>query len=362
MLKLAVCWVANPRQPELEPPPVQHMRLGRTEILASRTAFGALPIQRVSRDEAAALLSTAFEAGINFFDTARYYTDSEEKMGYALTDVRDEITIATKTVATGKAALFADLETSLGLLKTDHVDIYQLHNPASIDYDDPDGAYAGLIEAQRQGLVRFIGLTNHRLDVALEAAASGRFDTIQFPLNILSSPEDLALIDVCRKHDVGLIAMKAMSGGLLRRPDAAFAFLRQYENVLPIWGVQRDCELAEFLRYEADPPKLDAEMLRSIASERAELSGGFCRSCGYCLPCPAGIPIETAARLSLLMSRAPIEPFMTDEFGALMERIEDCTDCGHCREHCPYGLDTPALLRQNLEEYRQFCAEHEDKA
>ena len=312
----------------------------------------------MSDAEATALLRKAYEAGVDFFDTARMYTDSEHKIGLALSDVRDEICVATKTMATDRKALLDQLETSLRELRTDHVDIYQLHNPTSVDYDDTDGAYAGMLEARDKGLVRFLGLTNHRLGVALEAAASGRFDTIQFPLNLLSSEEDLTLIEACRVNDVGLIAMKAMSGGLIRRPDAAFAFLRQYPNVLPIWGVQRECELDEFLRYESDPPALDEQMLALIEKERTELSDDFCRGCGYCEPCPAGIPIETAARLSLLMARAPFEGFLADEFREQMERIEECTECGHCRAGCPYGLDTPALLRRNLDEYREFYAQH----
>lgn len=339
---------------------MEKMRLGKTEIMASRTGFGALPIQRISINDAAFLLKKAYDNGINFFDTARAYTDSEEKIGYALSNVRKNIFIATKTAATDKKSLFKDLETSLRLLKTDYIDIYQLHNPASIDYDDPDGIYAGLCEAKRKGLVRFIGLTNHRLNLALEAASSGHFDTIQFPLSMLSSDEDIKLIDECRKNDVGLIAMKAMSGGLIRRPDAAFAFLRQFPNVLPIWGVQRERELDEFLRYENNPPVLDDAMRQLIKKERLELSGDFCRGCGYCKPCPAGIPIETAARLTLLMSRSPYQPYLSDEFKEQMDRIEKCTGCGHCRRHCPYGLDTPALLRRNLEEYREFCKHHKE--
>lgn len=340
---------------------LEKMRLGKTEIMASRTAFGALPIQRISKADAAYLLRKAYDNGINFFDTARAYTDSEEKIGLALSDVRKSIFIATKTAATDKKSLFKDLETSLRMLKTDYIDIYQLHNPASIDYDDPDGIYQGLCEAKRKGLVRFIGLTNHRLNLALEAARSGRFDTIQFPLSMLSSDEDLKLIEECRKNDVGLIAMKAMSGGLIRRPDAAFAFLRQFPNVLPIWGVQRERELDEFLSYEENPPLLDDVLRQVIEKERQELSGDFCRGCGYCKPCPAGIPIETAARLTLLMSRAPYQPYLSDEFKEQMDRIENCTGCGHCRRHCPYGLDTPALLRRNLEEYRAFCNSHKER-
>jgi aryl-alcohol dehydrogenase-like predicted oxidoreductase len=264
---------------------VVSMRLGRTDLVVSRTGFGALPIQRVSDAEAGALLRRAHDAGVTFFDTARMYTDSEHKIGLALADVREEIVIATKSMARDRRTLLEQLETSLRELRTDHVDVYQLHNPTSVDYDDPDGAYAGMVEAREKGLVRFLGLTNHRLPLALEAATSGRFDTIQFPLNYLASPDDLSLIEACRVSDVGLIAMKAMSGGLIRRPDAAFAFLRQYDNVLPIWGVQRMTELDEFLAYEADPPALDEAMRRAIEAERAELSSGFCRACGYCQPC-----------------------------------------------------------------------------
>jgi predicted aldo/keto reductase-like oxidoreductase len=340
---------------------LEKMRLGKTEIMASRSAFGALPIQRLSLDEAAFLLRKAYENGINFFDTARAYTDSEEKIGYALSDVRKNIFIATKSHAVDKKTLFEHLETSLKTLKTDYIDIYQLHNPPSLDVDNPDGLYSGLLEAKQKGLVRFIGLTNHRLNVALEAAESGNFDTIQFPLSMLSSDEDLKLIEACRKNNVGLIAMKAMSGGLIRRPDATFAFLRQFLNVLPIWGIQRESELDEFLEYEKTPPILDKNMRELIEKERLELSGDFCRGCGYCKPCPAGIPIETAARLSLLMARSPYEKFLEDEFKELMDRIENCTKCGHCRRHCPYGLDTPALLRRNLDDYRLFYAQHKSK-
>ncbi|HEX3026692.1 MAG TPA: aldo/keto reductase [Clostridia bacterium] len=337
---------------------MDQMRLGKTEIMASRYGFGALPIQRVSREEAALLLRKAFDHGVNFFDTARAYTDSEEKMGYALSDVRSHIYIATKTHAKDKKTLFEHLELSLKKLQTDYIDVYQLHNPAALDYENPDGVLAGLAEAKRKGLVRFIGLTSHRLSLAMKAAASGRIDTIQFPLSMLSSSEDIGLTEECRKYDVGLIAMKAMSGGLIRHPEAAFAFLRQYANVLPIWGVQREEELDEFLGYEKNPPALDDRMKQLIEDERRELSGDFCRGCGYCQPCAAGIPIETAARLTLLMSRAPYEQFLTDDFREQMDRIENCTGCGHCRSHCPYGLDTPALLRRNLEDYRAFRMKH----
>ncbi len=338
---------------------MEKMRLGRTGLIVSRSGFGALPIQRVSFEEARLLLRKAYDNGIDFFDTARGYTDSEEKIGYSLADVRNNIVIATKTGATDKKTLFEHLETSLKNMKTDYVDILQLHNPEKLpDPDDPDGLYAALLEAKKKGMVRFIGITNHKLSLAIEAATSGLYDTVQFPLSSISSEEDLKLIDVCKKHDVGLIAMKALSGGLITNAASAFAFLRQFDNVLPIWGVQRERELDEFLSFEKNPPVLDEKMWSIIEKDRKELAGSFCRGCGYCMPCPAGIPIPMAARMSLLLRRAPYQQFITDEWKKKMELITECQECGQCTSHCPYGLDTPGLLKEMLDDYRQFCRDH----
>ncbi|WP_457945047.1 aldo/keto reductase [Caproiciproducens sp. LBM24188] len=335
------------------------MRLGRTNLFASRSGFGALPIQRIPREDAAAILKKAYQGGVNFFDTARAYTDSEEKIGFALSEVRNHIILATKTMAKDKKTLFRDLETSLKNLKTDYIDIYQLHNPTELpDYDDPDGLYQGLVEAKKKGMIRFFGLTNHRLKLALQAAEEQKYDTIQFPLSSLSSDEDLKLVELCKKNDIGFIAMKAMSGGLITNAASTFAFLRQFDNVLPIWGIQRMSELDEFLSYEKDPPVLDEALQQVIRQDRQQLAGSFCRGCGYCQPCPAHIPIETAARISLLLTRAPYRSYMTDEFKSQMERIQGCTHCNHCKNHCPYGLDTPNLLKYMLGEYQKFYAVH----
>jgi len=339
---------------------METLRLGRTDIQAGRSGFGALPIQRISLEDASSLLQRAYNGGINFYDTARAYSDSEEKIGYALSDVRNHIFIATKTMAKDKKSLFQDLEVSLKNLKTDVIDLYQLHNPSVLpDYDDPDGLYQGLMEAKAKGYVRFIGLTNHRLNLAMEAAGDKRYDTIQFPLSSLSSDDDLKLVRLCKENDIGLIAMKAMSGGLITNAASTFAFLRQFDNVLPIWGMQRERELDEFLSYEKNPPLLDEAMQALIQKDRTELAGAFCRGCGYCQPCPANIPIETAARISLLLTRSPYQGFLTDEFKEKMERINNCTHCNHCKNHCPYGLDTPVLLQHMLGEYNKFYADHQ---
>jgi uncharacterized protein len=338
---------------------MEQMRLGRTGLMVSRSGFGALPLQRTSLEEATAILRAAHEAGITFYDTARAYTDSEEKLGIALSEVRRDIVIATKTFASTGVELFTHLETSLRNLKTDHVDILQLHNPAALpDPDDPEGLYGALQEAKRRGMTRFIGVTNHRRDVALEAARSRLYDTVQFPFNHLSSKEDIALVEECERHDVGFIAMKALSGGMVSHIPATFAYLRQFPGVLPIWGIQRMSELKEFLRLEEDPPAMDERMRAMIETDRTELAGAFCRGCGYCLPCPAGIPIPMAARLSFALTRMPWRQFMTPEWKANMERIRECRDCGHCRTHCPYGLDAPALLKRMRAEYETFYAGH----
>jgi aryl-alcohol dehydrogenase-like predicted oxidoreductase len=336
---------------------MKKFRFGRTGLMVSHSGFGALPIQRVSFEEADALLRRAYEAGINFFDTANMYTDSEAKIGAALADVRKDIIISTKTALAKPEQMMKNLENSLKMMKTDYIDVLQLHNPDSIPVPGgEDGAYEMLSQAKRQGKIRFIGVTNHRLHLAKQAVESGHYDSLQFPLSALSSEADLGLSDLCKRHDVGLIAMKAMSGGLIRNGKTAFAFLNQYDNILPIWGVQRMSELEEFLSCEAHPPELDAAMRAVIDEDKNLLKGSFCRGCGYCLPCPANIPIPTAARLSLMMARAPVKPFLSEGWQAEMKKIDQCVACGHCKQHCPYELDTPALLKEEKAKYDKALA------
>ncbi|MDD7647149.1 MAG: aldo/keto reductase [Ruminococcus bromii] len=329
--------------------------LGKTGITVNRNGFGALPIQRVSVEEAGRLLRKAFENGIDFFDTARSYSDSEYKIGLALSDVRDKIVIATKTPSTTVEGFWKDLETSLSLLKTDYIDIYQFHNPAFCPKPgDGTGLYEAMLEAKAQGKIRHIGITNHRLAVAQEAVESGLYETLQFPFSYLASEKDEALVRLCAERNVGFICMKALSGGLITRSDAAYAYLAQYENTLPIWGVQRESELDEFIAYNDNPPAMTAELSAYIEEERVSLAGDFCRGCGYCMPCPAGIEINQCARMSLLLRRSPAAGWLTPAWQAKMEKIEECLHCGQCMQHCPYSLNTPELLRKNLEDYRTF--------
>lgn len=333
------------------------VRLGKTGIAACKNGFGALPIQRISDEDAVYLLKKAYDHGINFFDTARAYTDSEHKVGLAFRGMRDKIYLATKTGAQTAADFWKDLETSLGNLQTDCIDLYQFHNPAFVPKPgDESGLYDAALEAKKQGKIRHIGITNHRLAVAHEAIDSGLYEILQFPFCYLATEKEEELVEKCRKAEMGFVAMKGLSGGLITNSAAAYAFMGQYDNVLPIWGVQREKELDEFLSYQDNPPSMTEEIKALIAHDREELLGDFCRGCGYCMPCPAGIEINNCARMSLLLRRSPSAAHLSPEGQAKMKKIENCLNCGRCRSKCPYGLDTPALLRRNLEDYKKVLA------
>lgn len=333
------------------------VRLGSTEIITNKNGFGALPIQRISDHDAVYLLQKAYENGMTYFDTARWYTDSEHKVGMAFTGMRDKLYIATKTGASNAEDFWKDLETSLNNLQTDYIDVYQFHNPAFCPKPgDESGLYDAALKAKEQGKIKHIGITNHRLSVANEAIESGLYETLQFPFCYLATEKDIELVEKCKEKDMGFVAMKALSGGLITNSAAAYAYLGQYDNVLPIWGVQRESELDEFISYIANPPVMTKEIEELITKDREELLGEFCRGCGYCMPCPAGIEINNCARMSLLLRRSPSEGHLSKEGQEKMMKIENCLHCNQCKSKCPYGLDTPALLARNLEDYKNVLA------
>ncbi len=331
--------------------------LGSTGITVNKNGFGALPIQRISQEDAVRLIRKAYDGGIRFFDTARFYTDSECKLGQALEGIREQVYIATKTAAETAEDFWKDLNTSLHNLRTDHIDLYQFHNPAWCPKPgDGTGVYEAMLEAKARGMVRHIGITNHRLAVAKEAIASGLYETLQFPFSYISGEQERELVALCRERNMGFIAMKALSGGLITNSAAAYSFEAQFDNVLPIWGVQRERELDEFLSYIDNPPALTPELQAVIDRDREQLCGEFCRGCGYCMPCPVGIEINSCARMSLMLRRAPAQSWLTPEWQEKMKRIEQCLHCGRCKGKCPYGLDTPTLLEKNYEDYKRVLA------
>lgn len=340
---------------------MSQVTLGSTGITVDKNGFGALPIQRISFEEAGKLLVKAYNSGIRYFDTARMYSDSEAKIGEAFEKagiVREEVYIATKTMAKTAEDFWSDLAESLEVLKTDYIDVYQFHNPGFCPKPGgEDGLYDAALKAKAEGKIRHIGITNHRMAVAEEAIESGLYETLQFPFSYLADEREIELANKCKKHNMGFVAMKGMSGGLINRADVAYAFCDLFDNVLPIWGVQREKELDDFLACAENPPVYDDEMKAFVESERRELTGDFCRGCGYCMPCPAGIFIQDCARMSLMIRRAPVSVYMDEAHQAQMQQIKNCLHCGQCASRCPYGLDTPTLLQKNLEDYEAALAD-----
>ena len=336
---------------------MKQLTLGSTEITVPQNAFGALPIQRVDLDRAVQILRRAYDGGIRFFDTARAYSDSEVKLGAAFGHMRDKVYISSKTMAKTPEEFWAQLETTLTNLRTDYLDIHQFHcADHCIAPGDGTGLYEAMLEAKAQGKVRHIGITAHKIGVAMECAESGLYETIQFPLSYLSSDKELALVEKCREKNIGFIAMKALAGGLINNSKAAMAYMAQFDNVLPIWGIQREEELEEWLSYMDNTPAMDAEITAFIERERTELLGDFCRGCGYCMPCPQGIQINNCARMSLMLRRAPSQNWLSEAMQAEMKKIETCLDCGKCMKKCPYELNTPELLKKNYEDYQKVLA------
>lgn len=194
------------------------------------------------------------------------------------------------------------------------------------------------------------------LNVAEEAIESGLYETLQFPFAYISSEKEIALAKKCEKAGMGFLGMKGLAGGLLTNAKLCYWFACQHPSVLPLWGVQRESELAEFLSCQQEMPKMDEEMQKIYEKDLKELSGEFCRGCGYCMPCPQGIKINNCARISQLLRRSPSTNWLGEDWQAEMAKIKECLHCGLCASKCPYGLDTPKLLEKNLEDYENVLA------
>jgi len=335
--------------------------LGKTGIETVQNGFGALPVQRADKDTAVAILRRAYEGGMTFFDTARAYSDSEEKIGCAFGEMwpkmRDKIIIATKTMGKTPEEFRAQLKESLRLMKTDYVDIYQFHCVNQVyKPGDGTGMYECMLEAKEAGLIKHIGITTHKIQIAFDIVESGLYETIQYPFSYLASEKEIELVKKAQENNVGFIAMKGLAGGLINNSKAAMAFMTQYDNVVPIWGVQRMNELEEWLAFMDETPEMTSEMSDFIAREQNELMGEFCRGCGYCMPCPAGIMINNCARMSLMVRRAPSANWLGENMQAEMKKIENCINCRQCTSRCPYELDTPNLLKKNYEDYKKILA------
>jgi predicted aldo/keto reductase-like oxidoreductase len=334
---------------------MEKIRLGKTGVMVSRIGFGGIPIQKSSEAEALRIVSSCFDLGINFFDTSRVYTTSEERIGKALAGHREEAIIATKTVSRTAEKISEDLATSLKHLGTDYVDLYQFHNVSTDDDLKTVIAPGGLLDvvrrAQKEGTVRHIGITSHRLDVAKEAVKAGCFETIMVALNFVNTEAADELLAMAQENDTGVIIMKSMAGGMLENPVLAFKYLMQFPDALPLIGIAKEGEMEETIRIvEAGEPITEDDQ-REINRIRKELGTGFCRMCNYCQPCPQQIMISAIMYTKVAITRFDPKRIFEGEWNTFMEKVPDCIDCGECEERCPYNLPIRGRIKEAADNY-----------
>ena len=328
------------------------IRLGKTDMMVSKLGFGGIPIQRVSEDEAVTVVKKCLDLGMNYIDTANAYTTSEGRIGKAISGRREGIFLATKTHARTGGGLANHLQLSLKQIGVEYIDLYQFHNVTDFDNLNMilgrDGAMAALEKAKEAGLVRHIGVTSHSLDMAKELVKSGHFETIMFPFNFIAREAADELLPLAREHDVGFIAMKPMSGGMLENIKLAFKYLAQFPDVLLIPGIGAVGEIEEIMQIMEGPLELTAEEQAEMEQIRQELGNRFCRRCDYCQPCPEEIPISTLmVTPSFARAWPPERLFDGGMIAEGMAKAANCTKCGECEAKCPYELP----IRDMIEGY-----------
>ena len=333
---------------------MRYTELARTGLKISVLGFGGIPIRRIGHAEAVAVVRRAVDLGVTFFDTARRYADSEDKMGEALEGVRDRVVIATKTTATTREELFADLEESLRRLRTGHVDLYQLHNVSDFDRLErvmgPGGAVEGMIEAKASGLIRHLGITSHKREVALKALRGDVFETVMLPFSYLEPEAAEEVLPLCRERGVGFIAMKPFSGGALDTPVQCLKWVLGQGVSVAIPGIGSLAELVQDMAVADTDWTLGAEDLALMEKVRTEVGKTFCRRCDYCRPCSNDIPISDVLHSTSLLRRQGVTYAQNGQYERLVAWVESCSECRECEPRCPYNLAIPDLLRQRLAE------------
>jgi len=337
------------------------MRLGKTEMMVSKVGFGGIPIQRLTEDEAVAVVKRCLDLGVTYFDTANGYTTSEERIGKAIAGRREGIYIASKTSARTREGAEEHLKLSLKRLDVDYIDLYQFHNIADSEslatVLGPDGAMAALEEAKKAGIVKHIGVTSHSMDMAKEMVQSDRFETIMFPFNFITSEAADQLLPLAREHDVGFIDMKPFAGGMLDNATLVFKYLFQFPDVATIPGIEKIEEIEEIVRLQAGPQEMTEAEQREMQRLKEELGTRFCRRCQYCQPCTVEIPITTVMVAPSFHKRMPPERFFSGNFLETMEKATECTECGECEERCPYHLPIMETIAERITWYQELKTE-----
>ncbi len=335
---------------------MRYQQLGKTGLTVSEVGFGGIPIIRLTVDEAVAVLRRAFDKGITFYDTANAYIGSEDKMGRALSGLRDKIVIATKTMKRDAAGATEHIDTSLRQLRTDHVDLLQFHQVAQEEawqaIIGPGGAMEAAVKAKEQGKVRHIGVTSHSVSMAVKLVKTGLFETVQFPFSFLEPAAADELHVVARSIGLGILAMKPFGGGVIDSADLSFKYLRQHPDVVPIPGFDSVAYVDEIAAIYEKPNKVTDADLARMAEFRAQVGGRFCRRCEYCQPCPNGVMITPAMAYPIVAHRMSKEVAVNFSKNAI-ESVTKCTECGACLPKCPYQLPIPELIRKNYDLYME---------
>jgi predicted aldo/keto reductase-like oxidoreductase len=340
---------------------METVRLGKTGLEVSRVGMGGIPLTRPSEEDAIKVVQRALDLGINFFDTAIGYGISEERIGKALAAMagrRDRVILATK------GGTVQHIEWSLQRLRTDYIDLWQFHGINSFErlgeVLQPGGALEEVQQARRASKIRHIGFSSHSLRVALEAVASGRFETVQFPLNFISAEAVEELVPLARAHDVGFIAMKPFAGGRIRDANLALKYLLRFDNVVPDPGIERVEEIEEIVGIvNSGQWKLTPQEWQAIEAIRARVGTRFCRQCEYCMPCPQGVHIPGVMYLPILWELWPPDWFLSWAYVKnAVESAQGCLQCGECEEKCPYQLPIREMIVENIAFYERVAAEH----
>ena len=334
--------------------------LGKSGLEVSAVGFGGIPIMRVSEAEAVSVIHRALDLGVTFIDTATGYGDSQAKIGAATHDRRDALVLATKSPAREASAMAADIEKARTDMRTDVIDLFQLHAIGSDEEWEtvrgPGGALEALLAAKDKGHIRHIGYTSHSVETALKLASEPVFETVQFPFNLVAFEPGEKLLPAARENNIGFIVMKPMCGGQFDDAELAFKFLNSYPDLVAIPGIEAAAEIEQIVSVvESGATLTGAE--KSRADEIVERLGKqFCRRCGYCQPCPEGIGITSALILEGLLKRFPHDLAVNCAKG-VAEKVPTCTECGECEEKCPYHLPIRDLLKESLTVAEHFLAE-----